>query len=490
MSTEFINDQWRLPNEENKSKVSNYSMSFDGSQKITLNSPIQLTTNKSISVWCYVEPTVNQNTLLGGDAFPIYYFWLDNPNSKIYIRDNTAITQLSTGTLSEGWTHFCITGDGTTATLYVNGVSTSTGTDRELDIRAIGGYVTGSSYFFNGKADGVSIFDYALSSSQVTTLYGSSSTGIGNPMTLNPVAFYNLGDKSAFNGANYLVPNIAAEEADGDIATSYSPYALDFDSASGDYIDCGQNTNLDTGDLSASIWINKDSTGSGIQYVFNNNNGSSIAGFCFIVNNTNQVFINRRTRTKKADSGYLNIGFTEDAWHHLCFTYNDTSGAFEIYFNGNSVFTITASNQNYGASQNITIGENSGLSGFNFDGKISNASIWNTELTQAQVSEIYNEGVPSNLKNHSAYSNLISWWQLGSNSSFNTNWTVLDEKGSNNGTSANMTEADIVDGVGSYANGLSSGMGGDEVIGDAPYSSSNSLSVNMDVEDRVTDTPS
>ena len=53
-----------------------------------------------------------------------------------------------------------------------------------------------------------------------------------------------------------------------------------------------------------------------------------------------------------------------------------------------------------------------------------------------------------------------------------------------------MTEDDIVDGVGSYANGLSSGMGGDEVIGDAPYSTANALSVNMDALDRVEDTPS
>ena len=120
---------------------------------------------------------------------------------------------------------------------------------------------------------------------------------------------------------------------------------------------------------------------------------------------------------------------------------------------------------------------------------MSNASLWNTALTSAQVTEIYNEGVPSNLNNHSAYSNLVSWWQLGSNSSFNTNWTVLDEKGSNDGTSVNMAEDDIVDGVGSYANGTSSGMGGDEVIGDAPYSTANSLSVNMDVLDRTEDTP-
>ena len=52
-----------------------------------------------------------------------------------------------------------------------------------------------------------------------------------------------------------------------------------------------------------------------------------------------------------------------------------------------------------------------------------------------------------------------------------------------------MAEDDIVDGVGSYANGTSSGMGGDEVIGDAPYSTANSLSVNMDVLDRTEDTP-
>ena len=121
----------------------------------------------------------------------------------------------------------------------------------------------------------------------------------------------------------------------------------------------------------------------------------------------------------------------------------------------------------------------------------------NTALTFSQVTEIYNEGVPSNLNNHSAYSNLVSWWQLGSNTSWaDPYWIALDEKGTNNGQSQNvaapnnMGEDAIVDGVGSYANGLSSGMGGDEVIGDAPYSTANSLSVNMDVLDRVTDTPS
>ena len=185
-----------------------------------------------------------------------------------------------------------------------------------------------------------------------------------------------------------------------------------------------------------------------------------------------------------------------NTWYHVVCTYDGRGGS--TAYNGINIYlnsileSVTTNGGSYTAmsntSQPVQIATHSG--GSFFDGSISNVSIWNTALTSAQVTEIYNEGVPSNLNNHSAYSNLVSWWQLGSNSSFNTNWTVLDEKGSNNGTSVNMGEDAIVDGVGSYANGLSSGMGGDEVIGDAPYSTANSLSVNMDVEDRVEDTPS
>ena len=71
----------------------------------------------------------------------------------------------------------------------------------------------GSNYS-NGKIDAVAIFNYALSSSQVTTLYGSSSTGIGNPMSISPkpVAYYPLGDQDAFNGSSYLTPNSSLKD--------------------------------------------------------------------------------------------------------------------------------------------------------------------------------------------------------------------------------------------------------------------------------------
>ena len=406
------------------------------------------------------------------------------------------------------------------AQIYINGSPDNSGpienpqTSWNTGDRFIG---EGEGYW-DGRISNLSIWNTALTSAQVTEIYnnGTPSNLSSHSVTSNLISWWKLNNlttgiedsKGSNNGTNNgateytgFVNTLVGDssgmtqanlvQSDLQTVAPYSKYALNFDGT--DYVDCGQNTNLDTGDLSASIWINKDSAGIGTQYFFNNNNGSSIAGFTFIIDNTNRLFINRRTRTKKADSGWLNIGFTEDAWHHLCFTYNDTSGAYEVYFNGYSVLTLTASSQANSASQNITIGTNSGLSGLNFNGKLSNASIWNTALTSAQVTEIYNEGLPSNLNSHSAYSNLVSWWQLGENSSYvggATNpWTFADEKGTNNGLSPNLPETALTNGVGTTANGVSTGMSEGNLVGDAPYSTANAISSGMAVTARGTDVP-
>jgi len=722
MSTQFTNRQWRLPNEENKSKVSNYSMDFDGSSYIDLGNPSVLNFERtdafSFSAWVNVSATAN-NTIISNQLAPStnyrgYYFAVQSNKLNTIFRSTLSDRLIFNGAsnLISGWNHVVFTYDGTATTssgkFYINGSAdtttgsgTLTATAQSTDTVYLG-CRSNADNFFNGKLDAVSIYNYALSSSQVTTLYGSSSTGIGNSMSLSPkpVAMYNLGDKSAFNNSNYLIPN-----------SSLKDFVFDFDGTN-DYIDTPQ-INLGSTN-SISFWINRTSTAQGT--LFGDPNGSSNYSL-FIIPSTNNIYF----RLGNGDSGYWQLtvssGILNDGnWHHHCLTrdgvtinyyidgvlqtnvttntlnasagtnttienimgksdgtlplsgqlsnvslfntvlpatgsnsvetlYNNgspltsmsgfsslvswyklnasdtydgsnwtiedhagsndgtssgmtqanlvqsdlsfTSGysPYALSFDGandyisipnstdfdlGSSFTISGwfnvtsyvSNMGYisfdGSStrgwflfhqstnlalydgtsvrtlslnlqptnqwnsyiitydgtdlifylngqQNSTqavssnlqtngnggqIGNQQFATGRFYNGSISNASIWNTALTSAQVSEIYSEGIPQNLSNHSAVSSLVSWWQLGSNSSFNTNWTVLDEKGSNNGTSSNMGEDAIVDGVGSYANGLSSGMGGDEVIGDAPYSTANSLSVNMDVLDRVEDTPS
>jgi hypothetical protein len=724
MSTQFTNRQWRLPNNENKDKQSNYSMDFDGSEHIDIGNPteLQLTNNISVSGWFKTSSTSIMNIFTkratGVNNWSVYmqsgsiYFWVSVDGSSVPVQIQSA------STLNDGnWHFFAGVREGTSLKLYIDNLTPVSGTIASGSLTNPTGTVmigkaAVNSFLFNGQIDGVAIFNYALSSSQITTLYGSSSTGIGNPMSLSPapVAYYPLGDQDSFNGSNYLVPN-----------SSLKDFVFDF--IPNDYIDCGNDSSLQiTGNITLSTWVNIGTSTSTMRFI-NKDDGSNRAWIMLVV--SGKI---RFTRFYTASSFYYmdsSISVNDSNWHHIACV-NDSAGTAKIYIDGsedtattgtntgtllnnasvslklggdfssqylngklsnaqifntalpatgsNSVKTLynngspltsmsgftslqgwwkldasdtydsstttwtiadSSSNSNDGTSSGMTqanlvqsdlsftsgyspyaldfdgtndyigLGNDSSLrittamtiscwikttnSGNNtiigrelgsgtgrdwklylnngnvlfwcsadgtagditvltssstvndgnwhnliavndgtnqyiyidgnlnnsnsggqtinasttnnyigskngntffFNGSISNVSIWNAGLTSAQVTEIYNEGVPSNLNNHSAYSNLVSWWQLGSNSSFNTNWTVLDEKGSNNGTSVNMTEDDIVDGVGSYANGLSSGMGGDEVIGDAPYSTANALSVNMDALDRVEDTPS
>lgn len=502
MSTEFINDQWRLPNawngtESNVNKQSNYSMDFDATNQSVIVSSNNVfnfgTGDFTLSAWIKVDSfgssyypyildfrsskTANENAVA---------FYLD-PNGilQVWISNSLKIGSSGTALVANTWYNVILKRESGTLSTHINGGSADQTASYAGDMNTTPpltiGARAGNIQAINGQIDAVSIFNYALSSSQITTLYGSSSTGIGNPMSLSPkpVAYYPLGDQDAFNGANYLVPNIAAQEDDGDIAVSYSPYALDFDGTN-DYIETPYVLPANTTTFSVSMWV-KTTSFSTFQGLIGSQDSSSDGYFVSISSYNINFKINGTTTAASTSS--LNT----NTWFHLVVTYDGSNA--KVYLNNGSPVSNSVT-ETINITANTIIGRLPWTAFYYFNGSMSNISIWNTALTSAQVTEIYNEGVPSNLNNHSAYSNLVSWWQLGSNSSFNTNWTVLDEKGSNNGTSVNMTEADIVDGVGSYANGLSSGMGGDEVVGDAPYSSSNALSVNMDVLDRVEDTPS
>ena len=716
MSTQFTNRQWRLPNNENKAKQSNYSMDFDSasSDKITgTGALISGNEPRSFSLWYKTTTSTpmipfslgNPDSTLGGTNTQFAYC-INRQNSTtraaIFGRGNDVSPITVPATNDGNWHHLVVTYDQVSLKVYIDGSleanpslpSSNYSTNNGF---SIGGWSVVNDRKFNGQIDGVSVFGYALSSSQVTTLYGSSSTGIGNPMTLNPVAYYPLGDQDAFNGANYLVPNsslkdyvfdfdaandyidlgnlqpsttslsisawayktdatnasiigrgasvdygiftysgslvfglnsgswstiaisnftsnylnqwfhvcatwdgstmklylngneeasasktgtitytsndttigknstLSGFEWDGKISnvqtfntalpatgsnsvvtlynngspltsmsgftslqgwwkldasatydgsnwtipddstnsndgtssgmtqanlvqsdlsftSGYSPYALDFDAASSDYINVPNSTDFDfgTADFTWSFWLNYEThaNNAGILYT-----GANSSHYRLKFRYSGQIIFlqNSQSDTQIADLG---TNIEGAGWHHIALVRN--SGTITTFLDGSQVDSSVRAGDINSGGNDFRIAYNNVY----LNGQMSNVSIWNAALTSAQVTEIYSEGVPSNLNNHSAYSNLVSWWQLGSNSSFNTNWTVLDEKGTNNGESVNMTEDDIVDGVGSYANGLSSGMGGDEVIGDAPYSSSNSLSVNMDVLDRVTDTPS
>ena len=712
---EFFNRQWRLPNNENKAKQSNYSMDFDASSTHIEFATIQLNTTKSVSFWVNWNTTITGVMLGGGSGN--YYPQIHQTGgvTRFYVRDTGGVSYYTYNSLlnTNQWYHVCITGNGTTAKVYLDGSLIGTMTDYTPPLKYIN-TENGSQYGIIGKLDAVCIFDYELSPSQVTTLYGSSSTGVGNPMSLSPkpVFYAPLGDQDAFNGASYLVPNASLQDYVFDFTQNttkiaYTNGTIDLGLSSseswwikysnssandssvasapvfaGFHILYGRSSNkvyyrIDTTNLyyewvipstyfSDNLWhhyaivrddslpfssyiklyIDGDLFGnptavnattksttntkitdwggasaySGIRALFSNiavcnsalpatgsnsietlyNNGTpltSMSGFTSlqgwwkldasatfdgtnwsipddssnsntgtssgmsqsslqqsdlqhtsgfspyglqldgtsnkITSISNSGFTINAARTfsawiKTTDTGnYItviqtgpdsannnfelgtfggflhfsswatynitgNVTISDNNWHFVCITFDGS--VINGYVDGNSAgpnFTNASANLATIDTPYYIGASATGNSAKYFNGSISNVAVWNTALTSTQVTEVYNSGVPSNLNNHSAVSSLVSWWQLGSNSSFNSNsWTCLDEKGTNDGVSStNMSEVDIVNGVGYSSNGVSSGMS-DNVVGDAPYSTANSLSVNMDVLDRTTDIPS
>lgn len=349
-----------------------------------------------------------------------------------------------------------------------------------------------------GNIDQFTMFDYALSSTQVTNLYGNG-TALTNPMALSPAPVYyaQLGDQSVDNGANYLVPNNSLNGSEG-----YSPYALSFDGTS-NFLTLNNasnpfnsNTTLLGGTTSFTIsaWF-KQRVGNVLNSILGNYAGGfNVRSFWLFTFESNQIiFRSRDTNNNEVQISTPNNVVTAGSWQHISVTYDASD--LKIFLNGVEKNTLSVSGITINTSIYAdTIGSDDQFGGNFFDGELSNVAVWRNSVINPVT--LYNNGKPANLNNLSTKPSY--WFQLGSNSSFDSNtskWTCLNE--GTGGTIAmplnattytgNMTNDDITNGVGYSANGL--GTSSIDIVGDAPYSSGNGLSENMDVLDRVKDTP-
>jgi hypothetical protein len=421
-----------------------------------------------------------------------------------------------------------MTYNGTTLELFLDNLSIGTATGnydnsggRNLTIGKWGP-VSAASYYFDGLISNVSIFDTALTSIQVETLYNNGTPEAS--ISHSPVSWWKLDNtttglidngSASNNGTNNgateyagFVNSLAGESlgmTSANLVTSdlqqtsgYSPYALDFDGID-DYLTI---TSTDfkggSGTVSYSFWIKPNtysgssnygyfltdsSTGGGIAYSEGGTSIGTTPGQMYLYNMTNAGAVSTITSTF----------IDENVWNHIVVVFN-TGNIVQFYKNGALSSTLTGITSFDATWDTIAARRYPGGLNNLINANISNIAFWNVGLTSTQVTEIYNEGVPSNLNNFSGTAP-VAWWQLGSNSSFNPNptgtegtWTCLDELGTNNAESSNnMTNDAITDGPGYSASGL--GASSIDIKGDAPYSTANGLSENMDVLDRVKDTP-
>ena len=508
--------QWLIPNNENKDKVSNYSFEFDGiDDYIDIGNEINFEYNDAFSYSFWVNPDVvsgPKNLYTKYDSGRGIYFYINssgaaNANVLYFLLLNTNSGSISTRkriTTNTGaiispsvWTNIVITYDGSGLgsgiNVYKNGVSqTVTITQDNLQNNTILnssdsyiGAFNGTSSFLPGKQDEFSIYNSELSSDDALTIYSG-----GEPTTISgAVAYYKMGEEANFT-SNWLVNNSALD--------NYSKRSFEFDGI-GDKVELGTQSLGITGAISVSAWVKIPTTNTGgggtnIQQIVCEDRAGGTGRNWLLYwrgggSNLFSCAIFDSLGTSKSASSTAVLP-NDGNWHHVMFTYaGDTStNGLKLFVDGILRSQATSVNGGLRSSPTIkpTIGGLSNVITWMFEGNIDEVSIFNTDQS-ANVSTIYNSGIPNDLTELSP----LHWYRMGEDASFNgTNWTVPDNVGSNNGTSANMTVDALVGEAPNYSGGgISNGMTIEDRVGESPNSENNALSFNMESVDRTTDVP-
>jgi hypothetical protein len=460
MSTEFFNDQWRIPSNENQNKVSNYSMSFDGSSDFidlgtSLNSKLELGDSFSISAWVNFNNTSSDRVIISNLSNSIRGFHLrvksDDSIRFIMLQTNAIYLFVDSSSIStDTWHHIVCTydGSGTIAglNLYINSsldnnntvaqgtISTTTSTD---SLRIAKDFSNTPKYF-NGEIDQVSIFDYALpatGTNSVATLYGGG-TAVTNPMSLlpKPIYYTQLGEQSVDNGANYLVPN-----------NSLGGYVFNFDSANNEYIDLGTTPFSFTQNLTVSFWVKTSQTA--LNSLIGKDSNVVTNGRNWMIYQNNDKINFWTTSAGSTSSPPLSIttsntSINDNQWHHIVCINDYVNSTRQIYID--NVLDITDNNGTAisTSSTSVRIGSRDISTGYPYDGLMSNVALWSTALTASQVETIYNNGTPNDISSLSP----LSWYKLNEDETYNgTDWNINDYgSGGNDGTSVSMDSSDLV----------------------------------------------
>jgi hypothetical protein len=309
---------------------------------------------------------------------------------KYFARDNGGFFEVASEPAStDKWYQFVITYDGSKHSLYINGSesgSTNGGNTGQGEQNTLGSRVDGSAGL-DGKIAGVRIYDRALSSSEIRSLYewgsrtGVTDTRLHNGRDPGAVARYTL-DGSA---EDVWGPNNGTNNGATYVNDSIRGQAGQFQRSNTDGIDL-PNLGI-SGDQAHTIsaWVNFAGSLSQNQTIYAQGSRST----------DNQIdFIYLGNRSQLVASFYNNdLGYTfnpaTDVWYHIATTYDGSIR--QLYFNGevrasDSPSAPSINNKNY------SIGYRGADTDSYLDGKIDDVRIYDRALSPSEVHQLYQWG--------------------------------------------------------------------------------------------------
>ncbi|MFK8038267.1 MAG: LamG-like jellyroll fold domain-containing protein [Crocinitomicaceae bacterium] len=266
----------------------------------------------------------------------------------------------------------------------------------------------------------------------LTTVYhlNTSFTGIGT-QTLNLSSPFN------YNGTDNVLIDISFVNSNNATNNVLNAESTNFNSAiianeklgylnidAGDYVEVDLDDYNFQNEITISFWANGDAN-------FLPANTSVIEGYDSLSQrmlNIHFPWSNSRMYWDAGEgSGYdridkaATVAEIEGNWNHWAFTKNQATGEMNIYKNGILWHTGTGLTRTIGSINKFRIGT-SGNGNYDYAGKLDEFRVWNTELSQAEISNWMSTKITAA---HPNYGNLVLYYDFD-------NSLVVDDKSVNN----------------------------------------------------------
>ena len=461
-----------------------YSLDFDGVDDYVLieNGNFDATNGLTLSFWVKYDGVGAGNNWLfsnGGSG------GVNSQFNTRFTADGRWFNYLAGGSFYTGinglndgnWHHLTQVIDYQNSIMYFYKDGSKSTTTRSSGYSEVDWSTISTPFFpFKGQVDEVALIGRVLTQSEITSI-SSTPTDL---TSLSPIAWYRMGDNGDYKSPQWLLPNNENKD-------KVSNYSFEFDGVDDDFTSGDLSALVDNkSKLSISFWVNLPNA-SEINRI-TGKYGGSLTKWIAVTCTSNKVSFVVSNIGSSLAYAETNAVLTDNNWHHVVCVFDGTQATatdrIKIYidntnetfgFNGTLPtstydFTLEPTNPTwYVAQSGLQLGSNE------LRGKLDEYAIYSdVSLTPSQVNEINNGGTPNDLKTLSVTPDL--WYRMGEEATYvenvnpNGTWTIPDEVGTNDGTSNNL-------------------MADSARVGTAPSSSNNAVSFNMDLIDRVEDTP-
>jgi hypothetical protein len=351
------------------SSINGTSMYFNGTtdylSSASGNANLKFAGNFTLEFWAY--PTVANaynevfDTRIGGSSTTGLIFYINSSKQPALYTGGAALLTSSVAVALNSWNHIAYVRNGTTITIYVNGVS--------------GGTVTNSTNFSDGNVSIGKTNESAANfyAGYISDLRVNNSTAIYTTTFTPPTA-----PLTASAGTSLLVTGNGAAVIDyaakNDVITlgavttqtstvKFGTNALRFPGTAADYISMpiSNGLALGTGDFTVECWFNQTAKTATQPAIFSNYNSYTTGGLSLFAGHssgsTTQFQVGSQGTTFPVIQSTTAI--TPGTWQHLCVMRTGTT--LRLFVNGvpNGTATITATTAYNGVGTNFLVG-NSG----------------------------------------------------------------------------------------------------------------------------------